>query len=634
MNLKKLYNKYKDVIPYLFFGVCTTVINVVVYWLMAHPLGMGTTISTLVAWLVAVIFAYVTNRKWVFHSKAKGRKEILEEIGSFFACRIGTGIVDWVIMLLFVDLIGFNDVIIKFLANVIVIILNYIASKFIIFSTENLLKKIIMYFKVKNKRKDFIIGTCLAIFFFVVSFIFLIDSPMHIWRNSVTSVDSSVFRTIALQMKEGLLPYKDTFDHKGPLLFFINYIGTNISFNNGIWLIELISLFIACIFMYKVARLKTDKISSVFIVMISLSLLLNYFEGGNLTEEYALPFLCSSLYIFLDYLLNKKVTNFRLIMCGLSLGGVLLLKPNMISLWVIFVLVIFIECLLKKNYKDLKKFIIYFLLGLCIIILPFILWLGFNGILVDCWHSYIVFNGIYSSNLTSIQDKLSSLLYFGNNLLLIFSFVICVILGYRNKEKIYYYHFAYLVLTLLFVCLSGAEFPHYGMNLVPCIIFPISSLFDLCRKDRKHSDLMIIFVSMFFVYNVIFPNWVKLGKLFVTSYFDHSLNESEQRYLDISNIIKLNTIENEKISVYGNRNIYYLLSDRLPGSKYSYQIPIGWVSGDIMDQYYNDLINNDIRLIVIDSNRIDDKMIDFLDKFEYSLIWKEESENGVLIYRK
>lgn len=634
MNLKKLYNKYKDVIPYLFFGVCTTVINVVVYWLMAHPLGMGTTISTLIAWLVAVIFAYVTNRKWVFHSKAKKRNEILEEIGSFFTCRIGTGIVDWVIMLLFVDLIGFNDVIIKFLANVIVIILNYIASKFIIFNTENLLKKIINYFKDKNKRKDFIIGTCLAIFFLVISFIFLIDSPMHIWRNSVTSVDSSVFRTIALQMKEGLLPYKDTFDHKGPLLFFINYIGTSISFNNGIWFIELISLFISCIFMYKTARLKTGKISSAFIVVIALSLLLNYFEGGNLTEEYALPFLCSSLYIFLDYLLNKKVTNFRLIMCGLSLGSVLLLKPNMISLWIVFVLVIFVECLLKKNYKDLKKFIIYFLLGLCIIILPFVFWLGFNGILIDCWHSYIVFNGIYSSNLTSIKDKLGALLFFGDNLLLILSFIICIILGYRNKEKIYYYHFSYIILTLLFVCLSGAEFPHYAMNLVPCIVFPFACLFDLCCKDRKQSDLILIFASMFFVYNVIFPNWVKIGKSVVTSYFTRSLNESEQRYFDISDIIKSNTVENEKISVYGNRNIYYLLSERLPGSKYSYQIPIGWVNSAIMDQYYNDLINNDIRLIVVDSNRMDDRMIEFLDKFEYSLIWEEELENGVSIYKK
>ena len=142
MNLKNLYNKYKDVIPYLFFGVCTTLINVIAYWLMAHPFNIGTMLSTLVAWFIAVVFAYVTNRKWVFCSKANSRKEKLEEFGSFFACRIGTGIIDWIIMFLFVDIIGFNDVIIKFFANVIVIVLNYIASKFIIFNRVNLFNKI------------------------------------------------------------------------------------------------------------------------------------------------------------------------------------------------------------------------------------------------------------------------------------------------------------------------------------------------------------------------------------------------------------------------------------------------------------------------------------------------------------
>ena len=72
---------------------------------------------------------------------------------------------------------------------------------------------------------------------------------MHIWRDSVTGVDSSVFRTIALQMDEGIMPYRDTFDHKGPLLYLINYVGMKISFNNGIWFIEFISFFVTLVFL-------------------------------------------------------------------------------------------------------------------------------------------------------------------------------------------------------------------------------------------------------------------------------------------------------------------------------------------------------------------------------------------------
>lgn len=137
MNFKELFNKYKDVIPYLFFGVCTTVVNVATYWVCAHWLGCGTMVSTIIAWVLAVLFAYITNRKWVFHSEAHGRTEIMKEICSFFGCRLATGVVDWGCMFIFVDLLSWNDVVIKFAANILVIILNYIASKLIIFKKGN-----------------------------------------------------------------------------------------------------------------------------------------------------------------------------------------------------------------------------------------------------------------------------------------------------------------------------------------------------------------------------------------------------------------------------------------------------------------------------------------------------------------
>lgn len=125
--------KYWDVIPYLFFGVCTTVVNVVAYWICAHPLGLGTMMSTIIAWILAVLFAYVTNRKWVFHSEAHGAEAIGKEMASFFGCRLATGVVDWVCMFIFVEWLSMNDVIIKAAANFVVIVLNYVASKLIIF---------------------------------------------------------------------------------------------------------------------------------------------------------------------------------------------------------------------------------------------------------------------------------------------------------------------------------------------------------------------------------------------------------------------------------------------------------------------------------------------------------------------
>lgn len=134
--LKELYEKYKDIIPYAFFGVCTTIVNTAAYWLCAHPLGLSVLPSTIIAWFLAVLFAYITNRKWVFHSEATTRQEIQREVVSFYACRIATGIVDWLCMYVFVDLMHWNDLIIKVGANILVIVLNYVASKLVIFKEK------------------------------------------------------------------------------------------------------------------------------------------------------------------------------------------------------------------------------------------------------------------------------------------------------------------------------------------------------------------------------------------------------------------------------------------------------------------------------------------------------------------
>lgn len=137
LTLKSLFQKYKDVIPYAIFGVFTTLVNIASYWLCAHALGMPVMASTIIAWILAVLFAYITNRKWVFLSQVKGRMALMKEMLSFFACRIATGLVDWVCMLVFVDFLHWNDVLIKTGANILVIILNYLASKLIIFKKQS-----------------------------------------------------------------------------------------------------------------------------------------------------------------------------------------------------------------------------------------------------------------------------------------------------------------------------------------------------------------------------------------------------------------------------------------------------------------------------------------------------------------
>lgn len=138
MVLKKLYKKYKSLILYIFFGICTTFVNIASFWFMAHIFNFKAVFSSIVSWILSVIFAYITNRGWVFEARATGAKNIFREIYSFFACRFATGALDCFIMFLCVDVFGFNDMMIKVISNVIVVVLNYVSSKIFVFkNTKN-----------------------------------------------------------------------------------------------------------------------------------------------------------------------------------------------------------------------------------------------------------------------------------------------------------------------------------------------------------------------------------------------------------------------------------------------------------------------------------------------------------------
>ena len=136
-KIKGLLVKYKSVVLYLIFGVATTLVNIIAFWFLFNMLAMETVPSNVTAWIISCLFAYVTNRIWVFESKVRESAGIIKEVVSFFACRLGTLLVETVLMYIFIDVLGFNALIIKFIANVIVVILNYVASKLIIFTKKN-----------------------------------------------------------------------------------------------------------------------------------------------------------------------------------------------------------------------------------------------------------------------------------------------------------------------------------------------------------------------------------------------------------------------------------------------------------------------------------------------------------------
>ena len=128
-----LVKKHWDIVTYLFFGVLTTLVNYAVYLPCYNLLGLSAAISNVIAWVVAVAFAYLTNKPWVFKSHDWSAQTVLPELAKFVACRVGSGVLETGIIFVFVDWMGFDGNLFKLITSVLVVILNYIGSKLLVF---------------------------------------------------------------------------------------------------------------------------------------------------------------------------------------------------------------------------------------------------------------------------------------------------------------------------------------------------------------------------------------------------------------------------------------------------------------------------------------------------------------------
>ena len=135
-KLKSLLIKYWDAIAYLFFGVLTTLVNYAVYLPVYNLLGCSAVVSNMIAWIVAVAFAYLTNKPFVFHSNDWSLHTVFPELTKFVGCRVGSGVAETVIIWLSVDILGGNGNIWKLLTSVLVVVLNYFFSKFLVFRNK------------------------------------------------------------------------------------------------------------------------------------------------------------------------------------------------------------------------------------------------------------------------------------------------------------------------------------------------------------------------------------------------------------------------------------------------------------------------------------------------------------------
>lgn len=134
--MKKILNllrRYQDILSYLVFGVLTTLVNFLVYYPLTNLLAVNATVANVIAWAVSVAFAFVTNKPFVFKSHDWSAEVVFPELAKFVGTRIGSGALETAMIFVFVDLLAWDGNIVKIAVSVLVVIINYVGSKLLVF---------------------------------------------------------------------------------------------------------------------------------------------------------------------------------------------------------------------------------------------------------------------------------------------------------------------------------------------------------------------------------------------------------------------------------------------------------------------------------------------------------------------
>ena len=450
----------------------------------------------------------------------------------------------------------------------IISLLSFFVFSFVVYKRENDIESCLSSHKIKQMM-PFVV--C-----FIISFIFAVRLGLSPFNSSLPGTDSSVFLYIGREMYNGAVPYRDLFDHKGVILYFIEYLGYLIGFGNkiGVWIIEVINIFITSLIFYHIAAFFTKSkvvcYMSIFIVLQISSLPFIIEEGGNLTEEYALPWIALSLYFVIRFFAKKDYRNWHIIAIGVSFTIVFFLRVNMVGLWAALLLVVVIYFIKNKRNIEILKCALLFISGCIIVLIPICIYLLQTNSLNDMINYYFVFNLQYTADQAGIKPSISLFLSFISIAGVITDFFIVYSLITNFKNKFLKINIITLFFAFLSIAISGRNYSHYGIILIPFFLIPtVLSLSPFMEKtndistDIKKKSVFISVAAISFLGIFLQPVYN----------FYYSLKTPAFAGSALSEYLSENTKKTDDILIIGNAASYYINSDCHTNNKYFYQEP-------------------------------------------------------------
>lgn len=372
----------------------------------------------------------------------------------------------------------------------------------------------------------------LIIVSFIVSLLDL-QNPIHSYYERY---DATLYQYIGKMIWHNQLPYKDIFDHKGPMVYFWNTLGYIIHPMHGRWLIEFFALSISSYIAFSIAKIFLSPLLS-FLITCILFLNTPFADTIGNSESFATFLLFICLKIYINYTQDNNLSIAKNLSLGILCALLLLTKPTYLIIPIIFTFFVILELLYKKNYFILKTSIIYFCIGFFSIIAILVGIYFYNNALTSLWKNYILFNIEYVKYWQNFNSTSLVLLFFLSKKIIQSSlcFITIILLFYKKytpkEHKLILFTILSFVLSLIFIIMPKTLFEHYLYPLFPLILILFILVIKLISKYKYIASFLLFIILCLNLHNCITylletkedKNTIKVAKI-----IDYHLKDGEK----------------------------------------------------------------------------------------------------------
>lgn len=310
--------------------------------------------------------------------------------------------------------------------------------------------------------------------------------------------DSAIFQTIGKYWAQGVTPYAQLFDHKGPLIFFVDAVGYWLHGRSGVLVVQTLSLAAAIWGLYRLGRTALSRPWAMGAAALALVYLARTFDEGNMTEEYSLPFLAVSLYLAAHWCLARRNDPAKphpwqwAVVYGVSFGTILMLRVTSAVAVCSYVLVITLALMVSRQWKNLFANMGGFVGGFALITGPFAVYFACKGSLGDMLYGTIGYNIFYATEFSIAEYYGNSqwaartltrvLTDFGAPLFLLA--VLCIASLVRRKTDLLAWGGLLSTALSMYVLFTNRPYVHYFMIVTPLIPLAFVLAAELLRGDK------------------------------------------------------------------------------------------------------------------------------------------------------